>query len=262
MDQNNGIKSILCGCRKEANLFISSEVEKKFEELYLAVRNKEGRILDDDIVRNLPAFPDNHPLSSEWKMRAKSANRIWSAINKTSNNKILDLGCGNGWFSGMLAKNPENQVLGMDINSTELRQAARLFSSQNCSFVQGNIFEMELPKNSFTHIVLNASIQYFENLADLLLLLTELICKTGSIYIIDSPIYKNDADKKSASERTMLYYKSLGYPEMSPYYFHHTWDKLHGQPFSIMYNPQNICIRVLRTIGFKDSPFYWVKIEK
>lgn len=262
MDQKNGIKSILNECTQDANLFISSEIDTRFEDLYLSVRRKEGRILDDDIVRNLPALPYNHPLASEWKMRAKSANRICSTINKTSNNKILDLGCGNGWLAGMLAKNPENEVLGMDINSTELRQAARIFTSRNCSFVQGRIFEMELPKNSFTHIILNASVQYFEHLSDLLSLLTELICDTGSIHIIDSPLYKNDAEKISASKRTMLYYESQGYREMSAYYFHHTWDKLEMERTSIMYNPKNIWIRILSTIGFKDSPFYWVKIEK
>jgi hypothetical protein len=121
---------------------------------------------------------------------------------------------------------------------------------------------MKLSKNSFTHIILNASIQYFENLSDLLSLLKELICETGSIHIIDSPLYKNNTEKKSASKRTILYYKSLGYPEMSAYYFHHTWDKLQVERTSIMYNPKSFWRRILIILGYKDTPFYWIKVLK
>ncbi len=35
-------------------------------DVYLHVRAKEGRLYSDEVVKRLPAVPEDHPLRSEW----------------------------------------------------------------------------------------------------------------------------------------------------------------------------------------------------
>ena len=60
--------------------------------------------------------------------------------NLPENAKILDVGCGNGWFSGQLAAIASAKVYALDLNRMELEQAARIFNLHNLILCYGNIF--------------------------------------------------------------------------------------------------------------------------
>ncbi|NJN44700.1 MAG: class I SAM-dependent methyltransferase [Anaerolineae bacterium] len=84
-------------------------------ELYLRVREKEGRFLSDNLVLQLPNLPAKHPLAKEWRSRSISVSRLvrhLSGYPRPSN--ILEVGCGNGWLSNQLAHIPGAQVFGLD----------------------------------------------------------------------------------------------------------------------------------------------------
>ncbi len=54
--------------------------------------------------------------------------------------EILEVGCGNGWLTHQLADIPGTRVTGLDINFTELQQAARVFSNDpNLRFIHGDM---------------------------------------------------------------------------------------------------------------------------
>ncbi len=134
-----------------------------FETNYLEVRQTENRVLSDKEVAHLPLLKNN-PHSKEWEKRARSAQRLQNYFKSIPEGNLLDLGCGHGWFSALLAKNAKLQVFGMDVNLSELKQAARVFRQTNLKFIYGDIFKAQLPVNNFDYITLNASVQYFENL--------------------------------------------------------------------------------------------------
>ncbi len=53
---------------------------------------------------------------------------------------ILELGCGNGWLSHLLSQSLQRDVCGIDVNRTELTQAARMFGhDQRLSFIAADI---------------------------------------------------------------------------------------------------------------------------
>ncbi|MCK7529492.1 MAG: hypothetical protein MZV64_74030 [Ignavibacteriales bacterium] len=93
-------------------IYILSEINNEFEKIYLQVRDKENRIFSDDEVKNLPFASDSNPHKKEWDLRAKSFQRFKEYLkSKKQNLNILDLGCGNGWFSGQLSKTFNHRFL-------------------------------------------------------------------------------------------------------------------------------------------------------
>ena len=110
------------------NVIYTTEVSNSFSNVYIKVRKKEQRILSDIEVVLLP-----HLGSKEWRLRKKSTNRFLAYLtSKKTSQKILDIGCGNGWFSNAMAQVSEkNKVTGLDINIEELEQAARVFKKEN-----------------------------------------------------------------------------------------------------------------------------------
>ncbi len=232
-----------------------------FEEKYLAVRSAEGRLYEDQLVGQLPKLPRRHRHYQEWRMRKPSTLRLLRHLSSRRPARLLDLGCGNGWLSHRMADLPAAKVLGIDLNKTELEQAARLFSSPACQFAYANIFEAELPAASFDAIVLNSCIQYFPSLSKLLDRLLELIKDDGSVHILDSPMYAR-GEEVAAQQRTKTYYKNLGFPEMAAHYFHHSWAELGRFKYHTPYNPQQFLTRIRQRLFIKDSPFPWVIVQK
>jgi ubiquinone/menaquinone biosynthesis C-methylase UbiE len=249
----------------KTNLYHYPESEKlrDFEELYLKIRRKENRLYSDDIVKYLPAIYQGHPLFYEWQIRKVSLFRLISYFKETTRPiKIMELGCGNGWLANHLSRILVSEVYGVDINKTELEQAARIFNERlNLKFIYGNIFENIFEDETFDHIVMSGSIQYFPDLHGLINLLLKLLKDKGELHILDSPIYKN-FEVINAKKNSEKYYSYLGYPEMSRFYHHHTIDELTRYKYEVIYDP-GFNAKLLRRIFPKnDSPFPWIKIPR
>jgi len=242
-------------------VYILSERNNDFESFYLKVREKEKRIYTDEELKNLPLATKSNPHKSEWKLRAKSFIRFSNYLKKKKQSlDILDLGCGNGWFSGQLSKKFNHKFYCVDVNQIELEQASRVFNSHNLFFLYADIFTEIFQEKTFDLIVVNAAVQYFSNLKKLIKRLLSLIKIDGEIHIVDSPIYLT-SEVENAKERTIDYYNSIGFPEMSNKYFHHSWNKLSEFNFKIIFNPTSFTNKLKQIIFIKDSPFPWIKIS-
>ncbi len=231
-----------------------SQPNNAFSDLYIEVRKKENRFYSEEEIEKLPNIRKNHPHHEEWQLRKQSANRFISYLEKKNKPlKILEIGCGNGWFSHLMSLVQNTQVMGLDVTIAELDQANKVFEKENLSFVYANLFEKtRLNEEKFDVIVFNSSLQYFENLKRLFKIVGEMLSKNGEIHIVDSPFYRGSKIEK-AKEGTQIYYKNLGFPVMSKNYFHHSLNSL-GK-YKIIYNPFSF-LNYFR----KDSPFYWVLI--
>lgn len=231
-------------------------------DLYLRVREKEGRLYSDDFVAHLPLIPNDHPLAGEWHARSASASRLIRYLSARSKPlRILDLGCGNGWLSNMLSTSG-HYVIGMDQNSYELKQAASVFSSNpKLLFFNGDIFSAPFSNFQFDVIVLASVTQYFQDINILLSTLLNYLKPQGEIHLIDSPFYSED-DLEKATLRSQEYYSSIGFPEMSEHYFHHRESDLQVFQPKRLYSPQPFFLHLKRLMGKIDSPFPWFVIRK
>lgn len=229
-------------------------------ELYLRVREKEGRLFPDEVVRQLPDLAENHPLCKEWRLRASSARRLVEhAAALRRHLRILELGCGNGWLSHQLSTLPDARIWGLDLRGPELDQAARLFSGRRIGFLSADVFRLPFAPASMDLIVVASSIQYFPDLPALIRCLQALLSQDGELHILDSPVYE-ELDLAAAQERTRRYYDRLGFPEMAQHYFHHTFAELRAFRPRWLYRPDAISARLSRLAGRSDSPFPWLSI--
>jgi SAM-dependent methyltransferase len=231
-------------------------------DLYLRVREKEGRVYTDDIVRHLPVVPDGHPLADEWKARSASASRLRRYLARFSRRlSILDIGCGNGWLANVLS-NSGHSVVGIDQNIHELKQAARVFSrNTDVIFTQADVFSAPFERESFDIVILASSIQYFSDLHILFRTLCKYLRGPGEIHVLDSPLYL-DQDVESAMERSREYYAALGFPDMADRYFHHRLSDLEVFRPRVIYQPNHKVLKIKHFLKRVDSPFPWLSIQK
>jgi len=172
---------------------------------------------------------------------------------------VLDLGCGNGWFSHRLSK-AVGRVTAIDVNLPELKQAVKVFPSANIDFCYADIFTTDLTGVKFQAITLNACFQYFEDSGSLIQRLKELLTDGGEIHIIDSPFYSPER-VKAAIDRTETYYRNLGFPKMADHYFHHTWNVLEKWDHEVLYSPNSLSEKLKHKLGNANSPFPWIRIR-
>jgi SAM-dependent methyltransferase len=242
---------------KQVNgVYYIDEPQKNFEELYIKLREAEGRIYSDDQVKQLPEISPNHRHYNEWLVRKKSSKALINYLrNEKKNKAILELGCGNGWLTNKLTELPGSQLIGLDVNISELEQGARVFGSkQNLVFVCSDVFKI---KFKFDYIILAGVIAYFKDLDKLISSLISNLNPNGEIHIIDSPFYKDTGKAKQNSAR---YYSDLGFEEMINYYHHHSLDGIKQFKYEILNNPNSIIEKIKRKLGSSVPPFYWIKI--
>jgi len=239
-----------------------SEVDEAFEKLYLQVRKKENRIYSDDEIKLLPYASKVNPHKNEWALRTKSFLRFKEYLSqKKSKLNILDLGCGNGWLAGQLAKEFEHNYFCVDVNLTELEQAARVFENNNIKFIYADIFATTFPANTFDIVIINSALQYFQNISALLKELFFISKTYGEVHIIDTPFYDQN-ELMQAKNRTLKYYTSLGFSEMAGKYFHHTLEDFRYLRYSYLYNPDSFKNKLSKFVFDQDSPFPWLLVTR
>lgn len=231
---------------------------KQFSNCYLAVREKESRLLSDSEVFQLPEMATERPLAGEWKKRAWSSRQLKNYLGKKNKPlTILEVGCGNGWLCHQLSQINETHLTGIDINGKELRQAKRVFGkNKNIMFLHGTLEDL-LPSFRFDVILFAASIQYFPDLHRTILNAIKLLNNGGEIHILDSHFYDED-ELGGAQQRSRDHFNALNEPGMTAFYFHHAISSLALFRYKWMYKPGSWINKLKRS----PSPFPWIRIEK
>ncbi len=240
-------------------VYVSAKAQKQFELLeqsYLLTRNKEDRILSIEQIQQLPNVPIEYAHFKEWQIRKKNISRFKTYLNqKAKGLRILDVGCGNGFFTNMMAEG--NKVVGVDVNLIELKQAAAAFKNSSVNWYYIDIINETLPEASFDIITFCASFQYFPDPEKLLNKCLQLLNSNGEIHIIDSPFY-TEKTKDTAKHNSANYYRKLGTAGMINFYQHNTYSLLKRFNSSFKYQPNNFLMKLFQ---LKDSPFPWIVIK-
>jgi ubiquinone/menaquinone biosynthesis C-methylase UbiE len=229
----------------------------EFEDIYIKLRQKEKRLYSDLQVKMLPSIEFSHPHSNEWKARSKSATRLLKYLeNKKKPLMILEVGCGNGWLSALLAGLEQSRITGSDINQFELNQAKRVFNNlSNLNFITGDLREL-IFENKFDIIVFAASIQYFPDFGKTISHAMTLLNEPGEIHILDSYFYPASG-VAGAATRSSTYFRTLGHETMNRFYFHHSMELVQEFNYKFLYNPANFKYR----ISGRSNPFPWICIS-
>lgn len=239
----------------EKGIYRQAGLERdEFEREYTGIRKKEGRMYDDEVVRKLPETPRDHALHNEWKLRVNPARNFAAYLKVNNCRSIVEVGCGNGWLTTFIQNQLNIPACGIDIEKPELHQAARI-SKGKSTFVYGDVFSEQLNGLKADAVVLAACVQYFPDVKNLIRRLLEI----GTVYIIDSPVYKNGKSAE-AKARSAAYFTSMGFPGMEKFYYHHERSALEEFKPKYLYDPSKGIWRLLGLI-FKSSPFPWIRID-
>ena len=244
--------------------FATNVALNELEKYYLQIREKEGRIYADELVRRLPLIEKTDAYFKEWELRLIATLRLHKYLmDKGQSLKILDIGCGNGWFANLMTQIYDSRVFAIDINQTELDQADRLFGDNpDLHIDRHDITRQAFPEKEFDVIVLAATVQYFPNIEEVIADLLSYLSDKGEIHVIDSPLYK-ESERKQAQRRSERYYTEMGVPEMAKFYHHHAFTDLDRFDYELKYDPNSFLNKIRRKVlSTSDSPFPWIIIHK
>src|SRR3569833_1948339 len=144
---------------------------------------------------------------------------------------------------------PGSYVTGLDINQIEITQANRVFDADNLEFIYDLFNEDTFEDEQFDVIVFAASLQYFESAQKTLELALSLLREGGEVHIIDTHFYRPEELPK-ANERSRGYYNSLGFPQKTDKYFHHSISDLAGLKHHILLNPDSMLSQLAKRGSF------------
>jgi ubiquinone/menaquinone biosynthesis C-methylase UbiE len=250
----------------EKNIFHQKgQHSESFEATYLELRGKENRIYSDDELMKLPDYEGIDSLRQEWRARKNTLGLLIKAFKKRPKGSlILELGCGNGWMSHRLATSLDSEILGLDVNNTELTRAANVFKTcSNLLFMKGDVFTVDIKKGTFDIILVASSAQYFPDLKHLVSRLLELLSPSGEIHFVDSPFYSTADEVLEAKMRSAQYFDSRGYPAMIDFYFHHTLAEIRSFKPRMLLKPTYIISKVKKLVfGIPQNTFPWILIKR
>ena len=104
------------------------------------------------------------------------------------NDRILDLGCGDGWACrAMAALTSEGMVVGIDASGDAIREARRLSGDfDNILYIQADAEENPWQDNFFSHVVMIDTLSAFRDASAALRHVVRVMSPGGKLWIFES----------------------------------------------------------------------------
>ena len=104
--------------------------------------------------------------------------------------KIVDLGCGAGWFCRWAREQGAAQILGIDISKKMLERAAANTADSAITYTRADLEQLDLPQAGFDLAYSSLALHYIENLEPLFSTVHRaLVPGTSFVFSIEHPIY-------------------------------------------------------------------------
>ncbi|MDY0882136.1 class I SAM-dependent methyltransferase [Dongia soli] len=104
--------------------------------------------------------------------------------------RVLDLGCGFGWFCRWAQAHGAAQVLGIDISERMLARAKDETKGAGVTYLRANLEDVDLAPNSVDLVYSSLALHYIENLPSLIAKVHAAMAPGGKlIFSVEHPIY-------------------------------------------------------------------------
>ncbi|ERK14357.1 class I SAM-dependent methyltransferase [Serratia fonticola] len=118
----------------------------------------------------------------------------WSTIRSIlpdlQGKKVVDLGCGYGWFCRSAREQGAAQVLGMDLSEKMLGKAKEMTKDPAIEYRQQDLEALQLPTASFDLVYSSLTLHYIEDLGKLFATVYQALVNGGEfIFTAEHPIY-------------------------------------------------------------------------
>jgi ubiquinone/menaquinone biosynthesis C-methylase UbiE len=115
---------------------------------------------------------------------------IRSILPDLQGKKVVDLGCGYGWFCRSAREQGAAQVLGMDLSEKMLGKAKQMTEDPAIEYRQQDLEALQLPAASFDLVYSSLTLHYIEDLGKLFATVYQALVNGGEfIFTAEHPIY-------------------------------------------------------------------------
>ena len=123
--------------------------------------------------------------SEQGKIRLEHYHRYAVALEASKGKDILDVACGEGYGSSMLATVAKS-VVGVDVSDEMVAHASDLYATGNLVFRQGDVTKLDFDDDSFDVVVSFETIEHLAEQTEMIAELRRVLRSEGSL-IISSP---------------------------------------------------------------------------
>lgn len=113
-----------------------------------------------------------------------------SLLPEMAGQKVLDLGCGYGWFSHWAAEQGAESVIGLDVSHKMLERAETSHRHPRITYRRADLEHLELEPSSATLAYSSLTLHYISDLAALLRTIYQALVPGGKlVFSIEHPIF-------------------------------------------------------------------------
>jgi len=126
---------------------------------------------------------------------------LWPYLNIVEGMSILDLGCGNGSQTALMAQKTgaQGEAYGLDITPKMLDSARTKYSYPNIYFQQGSIEKLPFTDKKFDLVTSNCVINHARNKAQVFLEIARVL-KTGGVFLIGDALAIDEIPQQYAND--------------------------------------------------------------
>ena len=104
--------------------------------------------------------------------------------------KVVDLGCGYGWFCRWAREQGAAEVLGLDVSEAMLARAGEMTADPMIRYARADLEKLDLPERAFDLAYSSLALHYIENLAGVMTAVHHALVPGGSfVFSVEHPIY-------------------------------------------------------------------------
>ena len=104
--------------------------------------------------------------------------------------RVLDLGCGFGWFARWAAEQGAASVLGVDLSDNMLARAKAETPDQRVRYIKADLESLDLPRESFDLAYSSLALHYVQDFKRLIGEVSRALVSGGNfVFSIEHPIY-------------------------------------------------------------------------
>jgi ubiquinone/menaquinone biosynthesis C-methylase UbiE len=104
--------------------------------------------------------------------------------------RVLDLGCGYGWFCRFARENGAAQVMGVDVSEKMLARARETTADPAIEYVRSDIEMLELPTGSFDLVYSSLALHYVEDFSALVEVVYRWVATGGNfVFSVEHPVF-------------------------------------------------------------------------
>ncbi|TMJ30521.1 MAG: class I SAM-dependent methyltransferase, partial [Alphaproteobacteria bacterium] len=115
---------------------------------------------------------------------------VRAMLPEMAGRRVVDLGCGFGWFCRWAREAGAAEVLGLDVSANMLARARETTSDPAITYRQADLETLELPAGSFDLAYSSLTLHYLENLAGPFAMVRRALVPGGSfVFSAEHPLY-------------------------------------------------------------------------